>query len=138
MRYAPKLAALGCAGLIIGSLLAMNVPTEVRTARNSELDRLSQPQVVTYPGQDRVLGGPDSSPVTYSPQWLAVAEKAERERLAKWALPDAEPIGYDQPSAQRDAAIEASGTGDVAVHRGGSDQAEQAGDEPASADQPQG
>ena len=138
MRHAPRIAAFACASLALGSLLAMTVPTDLSTARNSELERLSQPKIVTYPGQDRVLGGPDSYPVTYSPQWLAVAEKTQRERLAKWALPDAQPAGYEQPSPQRDAAIEAAGTGAVAVHRGSPDRAAPAADELALADAPEG
>ena len=142
MRHAPRIAAFACASLALGSLLAMTVPTELSVVRNSELERLSQPKIVTYPGQDRVLGGPDSYPVTYSPQWLAVTEKTERERMAKWALPDAQPAGYDQPSLQRDdgsgAAGPPFGTGAVAVHRGSSDRAGQAADELASADAPEG
>ena len=138
MRHAPRIAAFTCASLALGSLIALTVPTEPRPARSSELGRLSQPQVVSYPGADRVVSGPDSYPVTYSPQWLAVAEQAERERLAKWALPEEQPAGYDQPSPLRDALIEAEGMGEVVVHRG-SEQAEpQDGDQFAAADLPEG
>ena len=114
------------------------MPTELSTARNAQLDRLSQPQPVTWPGADRVINGQDSYPVTYSPQWLAVAEKAERARLAKAALPDVQPLGYDQPSPQRDAAIEAEGTGEVEVYRGFDQPASQDRDQHAAADLPEG
>ena len=138
MRHAPRIAAFACASLTLGSLIALVVPTELSTAGNAQLDRLSQPQPVTWPGADRVINGQDSYPVTYSPQWLAVAEKAERARLAKGALPDVQPLGYDQPSPQRDAAIEAEGTGEVEVHRG-SEQAHAEDDEQlAAADLPEG
>ena len=139
MRHAPRIAAFACAGLALGSLTALAIPTQVKTARNSGLERLSQPQVVAYPGQDRVVGGPDSYPVTYSPQWLAVAEKAERARLAKWALPEIRPPGYDQPPLERDLAVEREGAVEVDVQRGSTDDGEQPeGDEFADADQPDG
>lgn len=138
MRQAPRIAAFGCASIALGSLIALTVPTELRPARNSELERLSQPNVLSYPGAGRVVTGQDSYPVTYSPQWLAEAEQAERERQAKWALPAVQPAGYDQPALERDAMIETEGTGEVAVHRG-SDQAEpQGGDQLAAAVLPEG
>ena len=138
MRHIPKIAAFACAGLALGSLLAMTVPTELSTARNAQLARLSQPNPVTWPGHDRVIIGPDSYPVTYSPQWLAVAAQAERERMAKWALPELPALGYDQPSAARDAAIAAEGTGEVEVQRG-SDQAQaEDGDQLSAAVLPEG
>ena len=138
MRHASRIAAFACASLTLGSLIALVVPTELSTARNAQLDRLSQPKPVTWPGADRVINGQDSYPVTYSPQWLAVAEKAERARLAKAALPDGQPLGYDQPSPQRDAAIEAEGTGEVQVHRGSDQAASQDSDQRAAADLPEG
>lgn len=138
MRHTPKIAAFACASLALGSLLAMTVPTELSTARNAQLARLSQPNPVTWPGQDRVIIGPDSYPVTYSPQWLAVAAQAERERMAKWALPEVRTVGYDQPAAEREAAIEAEGPGDQEVYRG-ADQAEaQDGEQLSAADLPDG
>ena len=138
MRHSFMIAGFACASLTLGSLLAMTVPTDLSTTRNSQLERLSQPKIVRYPGQDGVLGGPDSYPVTYSPQWLAVTEKTERERMAKGALPDAQPAGYDQPSPQRDAAIETAGTSEVAVHRASPDQAQQAADHLSPVDAPEG
>ena len=138
MRHAPRIAVFACASLTLGSLIALAVPTELSTARNAQLDRLRQPKPVTWPGADRIINGQDSYPVTYSPQWLAVAEKAERDRLAKRAQSDVQPLGYEQPSPQRDAAIEAEGTGEVEVHRG-SEQAHAEDDEQlAAADLPEG
>ena len=131
MRHAPKIAAFACASLALGSAIALITPTELRTAPNSGLERLSQPHPVSYPGQDRVIAGPDSYPVTYSPQYLAIARQAERAKLQRWELPPLEQVGYDQPSAARDAAIELEGAGDVTVHRGSSDST----DEPAQLDQ---
>lgn len=136
MRHVPTIAAFACASLALGSMIALTVPTDLRPARNSELERLSQPKIVSYPGADRVINGPDSYPVTYSPQWLAVAEQAEREREAKWALPEAQPVGYDQPTYASDARIEAEGVSDVSVRRGASDNAPQEGEDLAVADQP--
>lgn len=138
MRYTARIAAFACASLALGSLIAMEVPTHISATRSSELERLSQPNIVSYPGSDRILSGPDSYPVAYSPQWLAVTEKTERKRLAKWAPPDVQPAGYNQPSPERDAAIEAAGTGEVAVHRGSVDQADQDSDELAPATAPNG
>ena len=139
MRHTPRIAAFACVSLALGSAIALAVPTELKVARNSELDRLSQPQIVGYPGADQVVGGPDSYPVTYSPQWLAVAQQAERARMAKWALPEVQQIGYDQPAPERDAMIEAEGASDVTVHRGSSDPAAaEPGAEIAAADQPEG
>ena len=137
MRHVPRIAAFACASLALGSMIALIVPTDLRPARNSELERLSQPKVVSYPGADRVINGPDSYPVTYSPQWLAVAEQAERERQAKWALPEAQPVGYDQPASESDARIEAESVREVSVHRGSSDDAQQEGEDLAVADQPE-
>ena len=139
MRYALRIAGFACASLVLGSLAAQTVPTQISAARNAEFDRLSQAKVVSYPGQDRQISGQDSYPVTYSPQWLAVAEQAQRERSAKWALPPAEPVGYDQPQPERDLAIQAEGSGDVEVHRG-SDHAAPQDDEQraAAADLPEG
>ncbi len=138
MRHTPKIAAFACASLALGSLIALSVPTELSTSPNSELKRLSRARPVTWPGADRVIIGPDSYPVTYSPQWLAVAEQAERERMAKWALPEVRAVGYDQPAAEREAAIEAEGPGDQEVFRG-ADQAEaQDGEQLSAADLPEG
>ena len=138
MRHAPRIAAFACASLTLGSLIALAVPTELSTARNAQLDRLRQPKPVTWPGADRVINGQGSYPVTYSPQWLAVAEKAERARLAKWAQSDVQPLDYDQPSPQRDAASEAEGTGEVEVHRGADQAASQDSDQRAAAELPEG
>lgn len=112
MRHAPRIAVFACASLALGSMIALTVPTDLRPARNSEFERLSRPKMVSYPGAGRVVTGPGSYPVTYSPQWLAVAEQAERERQAKWALPAVQPVGYDQPAPKRDALVEAKGAPD--------------------------
>ena len=139
MRHALRIAGFACASLVLGSLAAQTVPTQISAARNAELDRLSQAKVVSYPGQDRQISGQDSYPVTYSPQWLAVAEQAQRERSAKWALPPAEPVGYDQPHPERDLAVQAEGSGNVEVHRGSDHAAPQDDEQRASAaDLPEG
>lgn len=106
MRHAVKIAAFTCASLALGSLVARGIPTQISTTRNAEFERLSEAKPVSYPGQDRVIAGQDSYNVTYSPRWLAVTEKAERARRAKWALPEVEPVGYDQPSPELDLAAE--------------------------------
>ena len=119
MRHARKFAALGCASLALGSLLAMTIPTEPRTARNSQIEQLSAPQIAAYPGGGHEVLGQDSYPVTYSKQFLAISERAERARMKQWEMPPVPGVNYDQPPAARDAAIEREGARDVAVHRGG-------------------
>lgn len=107
-----KLATLVCTGVALGAGLAWGVPTEPRTKANAELDRLSQVRVVTYPNSGQAVSGPDSYPIEYSPQWLAVAQAAERGRTARWALPEtAQPVGYDRASPERDLAVEREGDG---------------------------
>jgi len=110
MRNKLPLAALTCTGITLGAALAWTVPTELHPSPNAELERLSHVRVVSYPGADRVVSGPDSYPVTYSPQWLAVAQAAERERMARYDLPDfPQPVGYGQPSPEQDMAMERQG-----------------------------
>ena len=109
MTIAPRIAAFAASSLALGAGIALLVPTELRTARNTELDRLSQPHIVMYPGERTALSGPDSYPVVYSPQWLAVAQQAERARTSRWDLPPAPPVGYDQPPPESDAAVEQAG-----------------------------
>ena len=136
---APTIVMFVSASLALGAGIALLIPTEMHTARNSELDRLSQPHVVAYPGQGQAIGGPDSYPVTYSPQWLAVAQQAERARLARWDLPPAAPLGYDQPPPERDLAVEREGAGEVQVQRGLENIDQPAQSEPPADDaQPQG
>ena len=122
-RHAPKIAAFALASVALGSLLALTVPTDLRSAPNSKLDQLSAPQIASYPGAGHVIVGQDSYPVTYSPQYLAVLDAAERARLQQWDLPPVQDFGYDQPAAARDAAIEQEGvaqdTGEMIVRRGG-------------------
>ena len=122
-RHAPKIAAFALASVALGSLLALTVPTDLRTAPNSKLDQLSAPQIASFPGAGHVIAGQDSYPVTYSPQYLAVAEQAERARLKQWDLAPVQDFGYGQPDRARDAAIEQEGvaqdTGEVIVRRGG-------------------
>jgi hypothetical protein len=107
-----RLATLACTGVALGAGLAMGVPTEPRTARNAQLEQLSQVHVTTYPGAGQAVAGLDSYPVTYSPQWLAVAQAAERARMARMAMPEpAQPVGYEQVPAKRDLAVEREGLG---------------------------
>ncbi len=107
-----KLATLVCTGVALGSGLALGVPTEPRTHANAQLAALSQARVVTYPGAGQAVAGPDSYPVTYSPQWLAVAQAAERERMARLGMVAApQPVGYEQPSPEQDLAVEQGGPG---------------------------
>ena len=122
-RHAPKIAAFALASVALGSLLALTVPTDLRPAPNSKLDQLSAPQIASFPGAGHVIAGQDSYPVTYSPQYLAVAEQAERARLKQWELPPVQDFRYDQPDPARDAALEhesvAQDSGEVIVRRGG-------------------
>ena len=117
-RQAPKIAAFAISSVVLGAMLALATPTDLRTNRNSAVEQLGEPKIVEYPGADHVFAGPDSYPVTYSPQYLAVAERAERARLKQWELPPVQQFGYEQPDAARDAAIVAQGSGEVTVHRG--------------------
>ena len=115
MRKMLPFATLACTGIALGVGIAATVPTDVRSARSVELERLSQAHVVTYPGAGQAIIGPDSYPVEYSAQWLAVAQQAERARQAKLALPDfGPPLAYDQPPPERDLAVEHEGIGDSA------------------------
>ena len=118
MRHARKIAALGCASLALGSLLAMTTPTQPHTARTSQIEQLGTPQIAAYPGAGHEVLGQDSYPVTYSPQYRAISERAERARMRQWEMPPVQQLDYDQPPAARDAAIEREGARDVAVHRG--------------------
>ena len=117
MRHAPRIAAFAISSVVLGTLLALATPTELRINRNSTVEQLGEPKIVEYPGADHVIAGPDSYPVTYSPQYLAVAEQAERARMKQWEMPPLQDVGYDQPDAARDAAI-VEGTGEVTVRRG--------------------
>ena len=117
-RQAPKIAAFAISSVVLGAILALATPTDLRTNRNSAIEQLGEPKIVDYPGADHVISGQDSYPVTYSPQFLAVTERAERARLKQWELPPVQSFGYEQPDAARDAAIVAQGTGEVTVHRG--------------------
>ena len=117
MRHAPRIAAFAISSVVLGTLLALATPTELRSNRNSTVEQLGAPKIVEYPGADHVIAGPDSYPVTYSPQYLAVVDAAERARLQNWQQPPLQDVGYDQPDAARDAAI-VEGTGEVTVRRG--------------------
>ncbi|MFM5917319.1 MAG: hypothetical protein ACKOOL_07285 [Novosphingobium sp.] len=109
-RPAAHLAAVAGFGVVLGTAVSALVPTSMTTAPNGQLEALGQPKITSYPGEDRVAGGPDSYPVTYSPQWLAVSEQAERQRMAKWAMPrELPPVGYDQPGPERDLAAQHEG-----------------------------
>ena len=122
-RHAPKIAAFALASVALGSLLALTVPTDLRSAPNSQLDQLSAPQIASYPGAGHVITGQDSYSVTYSPQYLAVVDAAERARLQQADMSPGQDFGYDQPDPARDAALEhesvAQATGEVTVRRGG-------------------
>ena len=157
-RYAPRIAAICAASLIAGLLLAETTPNAVRPARSSALEALGQPQIVHYPGEGRVILGPDSSPVEYSPQYRAVLEAQERERVARLSLPPVPGAGYDyaatyaQPKPRRERAAPAqqtgfepdSGAAAVTVHRAATSQEAPAdelsveGDEANSADPTEG
>lgn len=139
-RHAPKIAAFALASVALGSLLALAIPTDLRPAPNSRLEQLGAPQIADYPGSRAVLTGQDSYSVTYSPQYLAALDPAERARLLSGQQPAAQASGYDQPEAARDVALEAQDTGEVTVRRGSAapaDAPEQAADELAEADQPE-
>ena len=60
MRNAAFIAALGLASIGIGTALALTTPTQLRTARDGQLAELSQPKIITYPGQANLTGGADS------------------------------------------------------------------------------
>ena len=120
-RHAPKIAAFAIASVALGSLLALTVPTDLRSAPNSKLEQLGAAQVVDYPGAGRVINGQDSYPVVYSPQYLAVLGANDRARLQNWEQAAIQDGGYDQGDATRDTAIEAQGTGEVTVSRGSTD-----------------
>ena len=140
MRHAPRIAAFAIASVVLGTLLALATPTELRSNRNSTVEQLGEPKIVEYPGAEHVIAGPDSYPVTYSPQYLAVVDAAERARLQNWQQPPLQDVGYDQPDAARDAAI-VEGTGEVTVRRGAQATAaapEQDPDDLAMNDVPQG
>ena len=140
-RHAPKIAAFALASVALGSLLALTVPTDLRPAPNSRLDQLSAPQIVSYPGAGHVIVGQDSYPVTYSPQYLAVVDAAERARLQQADTSPGQDFGYDQPDPARDAAFEREGTGEVTVRRGSpgtDDAAEQDAAQFAEAEAPEG
>ena len=140
MRHAPRIAAFAISSVVLGTLLALATPTELRSNRNSTVEQLGAPQIVEYPGADHVIAGPDSYPVTYSRQYLAVVDAAERARLQNWQQPPLQDVGYDQPDAARDAAI-VEGTGEVTVRRGAQATAaapEQDPDDLAMNDVPQG
>ena len=119
MRHAPRIAAITIASVALGTMLALATPTELRSNRNSTVEQLGEPKIVEYPGAEHVIAGPDSYPVTYSPQYLAVVDAAERARLQNWQQPPLQDVGYDQPDAARDAEIVAPETGEVTVRRGG-------------------
>ena len=141
MRHAPRIAAFAISSVVLGTLLALATPTELRSNRNSTVEQLGAPQIVEYPGADHVIAGPDSYPVTYSPQYLAVVDAAERARLQNWQQPPLQDVGYDQPDAARDAAIVAPETGEVTLRRGAQATAaapEQDPDDLAMNDVPQG
>ena len=140
MRHAPRIAAFAISSVVLGTLLALATPTELRSNRNSTVEQLGEPKIVEYPGAEHVIAGPDSYPVTYSRQYLAVVDAAERARLQNWQQPPLQDVGYDQPDAARDAAI-VEGTGEVTVRRGAQATAaapEQDPDDLAMNDVPQG
>ena len=146
-RHAPKIAALCAASLIAGLMLAETTPNDVRPARNSAIEALGQPQIVRYPGEGRVIFGPDSSPVEYSPQYRAVLEAQERERVARLAIPPVSGAAYDyvgayaqpKPLRERAAPVEQlgfepdSGAAAVTVHRAATSQEAAADEAPAEA-----
>ena len=144
-RQAPKIAAFAVSSVVLGAMLALATPTDLRTNRNSAIDQLGEPKIVEYPGAQNVIAGPDSYPVVYSPQYLAVAERAERARLKQWGMGPVQEVGYDQPDEARDAAVVAQGvpqgSGEVTVRRGSQSAAaapDQDPDELAMNDSPQG
>lgn len=153
-RYAPRIAAICAASLIAGLLLAETTPSEMRPTR-SALEALGRPQITHYPGEDRVITGPDSSPVELSPQYRALLEAQERERVARLSLPPVPGAGFDyaatypqpaiaqpaiaQSRVRRERAAPAqqtgfetdSGAAAVTVHRAATSQ-EAAADEPSA------
>ena len=144
-RHAPRIAAFALASAALGTLLALTVPTELRTAPNSRLEQLSAPQIVDYRGAAHAINGQVSYPVVYSPQYLAVVGGAERVRLVQSEQAAAEDYDYDQPDVVRDAALDRdradAEAGEVTVRRGSTGGAEGAPDERAqlsAADAPEG
>ena len=136
-RHALKIAAFAIASVALGSLLALTIPTELRTAPNSKLDQLSEPQIIEFPGAGRVVSGQDSYAVTYSPQFRAVAERAERARLKKAAVPPVEPTGYEQLGDISEAQGAGKVTQAVSVRRGSTDTADRT-PQLSDADAPEG
>ena len=120
MRSAAKLAIFVSASIVLGCAIALAVPTDLRTAPSFALEDLGQPRITDYavPAPPPVLTGADSYPVVYSPKHLAQTSAAQRARLARLAQQPAGDEGYDQPSEQRDAALEHGDARAVAVHRG--------------------
>ena len=140
-RLAPKIAAFAIASVALGSLLALTIPTELRTAPNSRLDQLSEPQITEFPGAAQVVSGQDSYAVTYSPQFRAVAERAERARAKQAGLLPVETNGYDQPGDNSEAHGAGEVTPAVTVRRGSTDTADRTPPEIpdlADADAPEG
>ena len=120
MRSAAKLAIFVSASIVLGCAIALAVPTDLRTAPSFALEDLGQPRITDYavPAPPPVLTGADSYPVVYSPKHLAQTSAAQRARLARLAQQPAGDEGYDQPSEQRDAALEHGDARAVAMHRG--------------------
>lgn len=112
--HAAKIAIFFTASLIAGLTLAETTPNDLRSARSSALEALGQPQIEHYPGEDRVIIGPDSYPIEYSPQYLAAIEASQRARAARYAMPpvpgyaDRYQPDYAQPSAAQDARLQQS------------------------------
>ena len=144
-QHAAKIAALCVASLIAGLVLAETTPNELRPARSSALAALGQPQIAHYPGEGRVITGPDSFPVEYSPQYRAVLEAQYRERAAHLALPPMPGAAYDyaaayaQPAPAEQLSFEPAGSAAaVTVHRAATSQEPPATEQPAPADQTEG
>ena len=97
MRNAAFIAALGLASIGIGTALALTTPTQLRTARDGQLAELSQPKIITYPGQANLTGGADTYELVYSPQYLAVIKANERARLKQFEQPAVSLASYDPP-----------------------------------------
>lgn len=98
LRNLGRIAAFGLSSIAIGAVLAVTIPTDMRAARNSQLDLLSHQQITAFPGAKQAISGPDSYPVVYSPQYQAVVAASERARLQQRTQPEANMAQYDPPT----------------------------------------
>ena len=80
-RQAPKIAAFAVSSVVLGAMLALATPTDLRTNRNSAIDQLGEPKIVEYPGAQNAVASlpspatkPRSSTATVYPRPSAMLE----------------------------------------------------------------